>query len=571
MTESIQSLESSPLEALSRALSDWYGRPPARGLHSVRGPRVDDGLLVIGILGGKEVGKTSLINALAGRTVSVAADPFEGTANITVFVHTDDVDACRQRLARGRVGVTVPHEYDALRHVVLLDLPDFDSDFLDHAAIVTSTLPLLDRVVWMVSHEKYANQSLIELIGQCAHDPDNYLFVINKLDVIAAAHGEDAAREMIGDFANKLSRGLNFNGQSDASVFGISATRRTFDFDRLSKRLLAPVDAGEIRQTHDANRKTAFDRDVQTLRASFAVRDDLAVLDAVSAELIQAAEALANRWVEHIEIALADQLPLADEWGREAFRLRLAHWPLISLPFGSTLIMLGRLVGVPRGQLKTANPEDLADGLFDPDGAALRDHLVEAWQDVRASRPQLPPLLRLNNTEAYPWQPAPCAKTAADLKDAFVRHVDAAETEFLRGINDRAKRGGFLKWCAIVIPLMWFPIVQPILEAFLAAGAEPTSGLTWLKIAYTTVVMLSASHWLKSLGVLAAVYGLVAMAVYARARRAARRQMQRLTRSELPPMLRDGFERGLTECVEPRRHALAGLAKTFDELDPPSE
>ena len=143
--------------------------------------------------------------------MSAAAESFEGTANIIVFVHADDVEASRQRLARCRVGVTIPHEYNALRHVVLLDLPDFDSDFLDHAAIVTTTLPLLDRVVWMVSHEKYANQSLIELIDQCAHDPDNYLFVINKLDLIAHAHGDQAARDMIRDFANKLAQGLYLN------------------------------------------------------------------------------------------------------------------------------------------------------------------------------------------------------------------------------------------------------------------------------------------------------------------------------------------------------------------------
>ena len=93
-----------------------------------------DDLVVCGILGGKDVGKSTLINALAQTNVSDASQEIgEGTARPMVYVHEDVRDgvepvgshecceqnerACRKDKGRGRERVTVPSWHHGLRLV----------------------------------------------------------------------------------------------------------------------------------------------------------------------------------------------------------------------------------------------------------------------------------------------------------------------------------------------------------------------------------------------------------------------------------------------------------------------
>src|SRR5690606_38741702 len=95
----------------------------------------------------------------------------------------------REAPGKGRV---IAHDIDSLRRQVLLDLPDFDSHFADHVAIVRRMLRSMVYPVWITSVEKYADRAQQELLQQVAegNHAANFVFVLNKVDLVAAEAGQ---------------------------------------------------------------------------------------------------------------------------------------------------------------------------------------------------------------------------------------------------------------------------------------------------------------------------------------------------------------------------------------------
>jgi predicted GTPase len=120
--------------------------------------RPDDPLLVVMLCGPTAVGKSSLINALAGADIS--APGLGATTRAAVpYVHEQDdpVRLFEYSLLLGsrdqQQTQVVRHPRDELLHKVLVDTPDIDSVRLQHKDLTTRLVHAADLVLFVTSPE----------------------------------------------------------------------------------------------------------------------------------------------------------------------------------------------------------------------------------------------------------------------------------------------------------------------------------------------------------------------------------------------------------------------------------
>jgi hypothetical protein len=174
-----------------------------------------ESIYLVGLIGGKDVGKSSLVNALVGQPISQQTSYGEGTHSVIAYAHASAVDELRLLLERevpNRYRI-VTHDVAALRRQVLLDLPDIDSHWTEHVQITRRMLRHMLYPIWIQSIEKYADQQPQRLLQQVAegNDPSNFLFCLNKADQLIAREGAGAGQTLRDDYASRLARALNLN------------------------------------------------------------------------------------------------------------------------------------------------------------------------------------------------------------------------------------------------------------------------------------------------------------------------------------------------------------------------
>ena len=138
---------------------------------------------VLAFVGGTGVGKSSLLNALAGTSVSRASARRPTTNQPIAWVPADDLDALAPLL--DWIGVTDVREHEgrALGPVAILDLPDMDSLATDHRERVEAVLPRVDAVAWITDPEKYHDAVLADdFLGTWLPRLARQVVVLNKAD-----------------------------------------------------------------------------------------------------------------------------------------------------------------------------------------------------------------------------------------------------------------------------------------------------------------------------------------------------------------------------------------------------
>jgi GTP-binding protein EngB required for normal cell division len=173
--------------------------------------------LLIGLIGGTGVGKSTIINAIAGEEISRPSDRRPTTSVVVAYKHRDfrgELPFPAEDLAPMDAG----HQLSALRHIVLLDLPDFDSFIRSHRSIVDRALPRLDLLFWVVDPDKYGDQVFYEYLRDQNRLRRNFVFIVNKVDRLEAG-GEEQLAEMSADFRAKLAA----HQVEEPLIFAISA------------------------------------------------------------------------------------------------------------------------------------------------------------------------------------------------------------------------------------------------------------------------------------------------------------------------------------------------------------
>ncbi|HDR14543.1 MAG TPA: hypothetical protein ENN79_03460 [Desulfobacteraceae bacterium] len=183
--------------------------------------RMEHTFLTVGLLGGTGAGKSTIINALAAEKISSTSHRRPHTDRVIIYRHelSPPIDFSTAEIPFDEI----IHSRDSIRHILLCDLPDFDSIEEHHRAVVKTLLPELDIVVWITTPEKYADARFYRFIDEASRSRDNFLFVLNKVDVlfqdVEAAEGYGRLSKV----AAGLTENLSDQGISGAALYVISA------------------------------------------------------------------------------------------------------------------------------------------------------------------------------------------------------------------------------------------------------------------------------------------------------------------------------------------------------------
>jgi len=214
------------LSASLAALNDAVDAAAALDLDTSRARRVLDdarqrlgfegSAYVLALVGGTGVGKSSLLNALAGGVVSAAGARRPTTDSPVAWVAESAREETAPLLAWLDVRDVRDHRNDAFADVAILDLPDVDSTTPEHRARVDELLPRVDAVVWVADPEKYRDAVLHdEYLRRWAPRLARQVVVLNKADRV----GADAER-----LREHLATSLRAEGIENVAVAVTSAT-----------------------------------------------------------------------------------------------------------------------------------------------------------------------------------------------------------------------------------------------------------------------------------------------------------------------------------------------------------
>lgn len=152
---------------------------------------------VVALVGGTGVGKSTILNALAGEVVSPASARRPTTGEPVAWVAETAAGLVQPLLERLGIDRPRTHARDDLRTVVIVDLPDVDSLEEGHRATVEAILPKVDVVAWVVDPEKYADAVLHDdFLREWMRRLDRQVVILNKVDRLDGEAGGRVAGDI---------------------------------------------------------------------------------------------------------------------------------------------------------------------------------------------------------------------------------------------------------------------------------------------------------------------------------------------------------------------------------------
>lgn len=137
--------------------------------------------LVVGFFGGTGVGKSTLLNRLAGEPIARTGVERPTSREVTVYAHESvKIERLPEDMPLDKVKIA--HHRNANRRGILwVDMPDIDS--VEHAnrELVLAWLPHIDVLIYVVSPERYRDDRGWHLLLEHSRD-HAWLFVMNQWD-----------------------------------------------------------------------------------------------------------------------------------------------------------------------------------------------------------------------------------------------------------------------------------------------------------------------------------------------------------------------------------------------------
>ena len=165
----------------------WLNSDALHALNTVD-TRSPDGLftsntrpLIVAFMGGTGVGKSALLNRLAGQAIAQSGIERPTSREVTLFYHASiALPTLAEQLPLAKIKLA-QHDDERKKAIIWIDMPDFDSTELANKQQVLSWLPHIDILIYVVSPERYRDEKAWRLLlaegGKHA-----WLFVLNQWD-----------------------------------------------------------------------------------------------------------------------------------------------------------------------------------------------------------------------------------------------------------------------------------------------------------------------------------------------------------------------------------------------------
>ncbi len=192
--------------------------------------------LIVAFMGGTGVGKSSLLNRLAGATIAKAGVERPTSKEVTLFHHRNVVIRHLPELPLTQISIA-QHDDVSKQNIIWMDMPDFDSTELSNKQQVLQWLPHIDVLIYVVSPERYRDEKAWRLLlaegGKHA-----WLFVLNQWD--------KGQIEQLADFRQQLHKA----GFVNPIIFTTSCAEfiQTDEFSSLQETLLSLANDHTIKQ-----------------------------------------------------------------------------------------------------------------------------------------------------------------------------------------------------------------------------------------------------------------------------------------------------------------------------------